>query len=91
MPLSEEAIECELKPKQTVLVFNMIEQLWDQLWQRIRYRSMQPWKLGQLQVALHKKWAWIPQNVVRRYKISIRPSNDAVIAAEEGIPIIGRI
>ena len=40
--------------------------------------------VGQLQVALHKEWARIPQNVVRRYMLSVRPRYDAVIAAGDG-------
>ena len=40
--------------------------------------------LRQLQVALHCEWAWIPKNVVRHYRLLVRPRYDTVIAAGEG-------
>ena len=50
-----------------------IEQLLDELWRRIRDRSVQPRNLQQLHVALHEEWAWIPKNVVRRHRLSVQP------------------
>ena len=50
-----------------------IEQLLDELWQRIRDRSVQPRNFRQLQVALHEEWAWIPKNVVRHHRLLVRP------------------
>ena len=54
-------------------VFNTIEQLLDELWRRIRDRSVQSRNLRQLQVALHLEWARIPKNVVRRHMLLVRP------------------
>ena len=48
-----------------------IEQLLDELWRRIRARSLQPWNLRQLQVAPHEEWAWIPKNVVRLHRLFV--------------------
>ena len=42
---------------------NPIEQLWDELWQRILDHSVQPWNLRQPQVALHYEWARIPRTL----------------------------
>ena len=63
---------------------NMIEQLLEELCRRICYRSVQPRFLRQLQIALHKEWAWIPKNVVRCRMLLVRPRYEAVIAAGEG-------
>ena len=59
----------------------MIEQLLDEPLRCIRDRSVQPGNLRQLQVALHKEWAWIPKNVLRRQMLLVRPRYDAFIAA----------
>ena len=57
MSLSDEAIKCvEAKPNRDSLVspdLNPIERLWDEFLRCIRDRSVQPWNLRQLQVALH--------------------------------------
>ena len=65
------------------LDLNPIEQLWDELLRCIRDRSVQPLIIRQLQVALHKEWAQIPKNGVRRNVLLIRPRYDAFIAAGE--------
>ena len=76
----------EAKPNRDSLVspdHNPIEQLWDELLRCIQDRSVQPWNLRQLQVALDYEWARIPKNGVRRYVFSIRPRYDEFIAAGE--------
>ena len=61
-----------------------IEQLLDELWRRIWDPSVQPRNLRQLHVALHKEWAWIPKNAVRRHMLLVRPRYEAAIAPGEG-------
>ena len=53
----------------------------DELWRRIWDRSVQH---RQIQAALHKEWAWIPKNIVRRHMLLIRPRYEAVDTAGEG-------
>ena len=63
-------MSAEAKTNQVSLVspdLNTIEQLLDELWRRIRDRSVQPRNLRQLQVTLHLVWLWITKNVVRRH------------------------
>ena len=50
---------------------NTIEQLWDELWRRIGDPSVQPLNFRQLQVVIHKEWAWIPKNVVRCHMLLV--------------------
>ena len=88
MSLSDEAIKYVKKPKtnRVSLVrtdLNKIEQLVDELLRRIWDLSVQPQILRQLQIALHSELAWIPENVVRRHMLLVRPPYEAVIAAVE--------
>ena len=78
MSLSDQAIKCVQKPKQTVLV-----QLLDELWRRIWDRSVQPRNLRQLQVALHYERAWVCKNIMRRHMLLVQPRYEAVIATGE--------
>ena len=66
---------------------NTIEQLLGELWRCIEDCSVQHWSSRQLHVALHKKWAWIPKNVVRHHMLFVRSCNETVIAAG----VFGRI
>ena len=71
---------------------NTIEQLLDELWRRIRDRSVQSQMLGQPRVSLHYDvCVWIPKNIVRRHTLLVRPRYETVIAAGEGHVCFGRI
>ena len=69
---------------------NPIEQLWDELWRRILDRSVQPWNLRQLQVALHLEWARVAKNVVQSYVLSIDLVMQLLLQ-ERVMLVIGRI
>ena len=59
--------------------FNTIQQLLDELWRRIRDRSVQP---RNLRLSI-KKGRGILKNIVRCHMLLVRPRYEAVIATGE--------
>ena len=49
---------------------------------------MQPQNLRQLQVAVHKEWAWIPKSVVQRYMLLVPPRYEAVLLQERAMSVL---
>uniref|UniRef100_A0A3B4ZY06 Tc1-like transposase DDE domain-containing protein n=1 Tax=Stegastes partitus TaxID=144197 RepID=A0A3B4ZY06_9TELE len=63
---------------------NPIEDVWDQLKQRLDDRSPPPRDLAELCVALVEEWNALPQNNIMRPVRSMRRRCEAVIATNDG-------